>query len=216
MSYNVMMHETCIAFTQLHTRQLTKRNNFILILRWSCESKIWLDCTEARKQFLCFFIVDRSMDDDIFFWLEIRQNIYGLHLPVNRGDEIIFVSQLQRIDDAEDFSRVATGTGGVVDDCANGFLWVDEEYGTNSQCHTLRVDVGSILIIDHVVQIGNFARLVGNDGETQVSAGDFIDILNPFLMRIESICTQPNKFDTSFLELWFEFSKCTELDVNTE
>ena len=98
-------------------RQLTKRNNFILILRWSCESKIWLDCT-------------------------------------------------------------------------------------------LRVDVGSILIIDHVVQIGNFARLVGNDGETQVSAGDFIDILNPFLMRIESICTQPNKFDTSFLELWFEFSKC--------
>lgn len=124
----------------------------------------------------------------------------------------MFVGQLQGVNDTEDFSRVTAGAGGVVDNCANDLLRVDEEYSSDSQCHALCVDVGGILVVDHVVEVSDFARLVGNDGESQIATRDLVDILDPFLMRVQSIRTQSNKFDSSLLEFRFEFGEGTELE----
>jgi hypothetical protein len=118
---------------------------------------------------------------------------------------------LQRVDDTEDFIRVTSGTGGVVDDGSDNFLGIDEENCADSQSHTLRIDVGGILIIDHVVQERNLPGLIRNNRETQMAPRNVIDILNPFLMRLERIGTQPNELDATFRKLRFKFGEGTEL-----
>jgi hypothetical protein len=189
---------------------------YFLVLRLRSETKIRLDSAETREQFLCLFIVDRGMNDDIFLLLprlatELNR---GEYLPVNGGDEVVLVGQLQGVNDTEDFSRVTASTGGVVDNCANDFLGVDEEYSSDSQCHALCVDVGGILVVDHVVEVSDFARFVGNDGESQIAARDVVDILDPFLMRVQSIGTQSDKFDSSLLEFRLEFGEGAELETS--
>ena len=77
----------------------------------------------------------------------------------------MLVGQLKRVNDTEDFLGVAASGGGVVDDCADDLLGINEEDGSDSQGHALAVDVGGVLVVDHVVQVGDFAGLVGNDGE---------------------------------------------------
>lgn len=39
----------------------------------------------------------------------------------------------------------------------------------------------------HVVQVGNFALLVGNDRERDLSTGDLIDILDPSLVAAQGV-----------------------------
>jgi len=177
------------------------------------ETKVWLDGTESREQFLCLVILDGRRDDDIPFWLPLtthhRQT--GDYLPVNGGDERVLVVQLKRVNDTEDFLRVTAGAGGVVDDCADDLLGIDEEDGSDGQGHALAVDVGGILVVDHVVQVGHLARLVGDDGEREVRLGDLVDVLDPFLVRVEGVGTQPNELDTSLVELGLELGERTKL-----
>jgi len=123
----------------------------------------------------------------------------------------MFVGQLQRVNDAEDFGRITAGAGGVVNDGADDLFGVDEENSTNGQRHTLGVNVGGILVIDHVVEVCHFARLVGDDGERQRASGHLIDILDPFLMRVQGVGTQSNELDSSFLEFRLEFGEGAEL-----
>ena len=153
------------------------------------ETKVWLDGTESREQFLCLVILDGRRDDDIPLWLPLtthhRQT--GDYLPVNGGDERVLVIQLKRVNDTEDFLRVTAGAGGVVDDCADDLLGIDEEDGSDGQGHALAVDVGRVLVVDHVVQVGHLARLVGDDGEREVRLGDLVDVLDPFLVRVERV-----------------------------
>jgi hypothetical protein len=177
------------------------------------ESKIWLDGAESREQFLGLVILDRGVDDDILFWLPINTYPKRIrdYLPVNGGDEGVFVSQLKRVNDTEDFLRVTTGTGGVIDDCADDLLGIDEEDGSDSQGHALAVDVGGVLVIDHVVQVGYLAGLVGNDGEGETRLGHFVDILDPFLVRVESVGTQADELDIALGELGLEFRESSEL-----
>jgi len=70
------------------------------------------------------------------------------------------------------------------------------------------------LIIDHVVQVGDFAVLIGDDREGQMAACNFVDILNPSLVGIQSVGTQSNELNTSLGELRFKFGKGAELLVN--
>jgi len=67
------------------------------------------------------------------------------------------------------------------------------------------------LIIDHVVQVRDFAFFIGNDGEGKAGVGDFVDVLDPFLVRVEGVGAQSDEFDTPFSELGFKFGKGAEL-----
>ena len=121
---------------------------------------------------------------------------------------------MQGINDTEDFGRIAASAGGIVDDGADDFFGVDEENSADRQCHTLCVDIGSVLVVDHVVDVCNFAGLVGDDGKRQATARDVVNILDPFLVRVQSIGTQTNKLYSSLLEFRLEFCECTELPVS--
>ena len=72
------------------------------------------------------------------------------------------------------------------------------------------------MVVDHVVEVSNFARFVGNDRESQIAARNLVDILDPFLMRVQSIGTQSNKFDSTFLEFRLEFGKGAELERSVQ
>jgi hypothetical protein len=127
----------------------------------------------------------------------------------------MFVRELERVNDTEDFLRVTTGAGGVVDDGADDFLGIDEEDGSDSQCHSLAVNVGGILIVDHVVQVGDLSGFVGDDGERKVGFGDIVDILDPFLVRVEGVGTQTNEFNTALGKFRLKLGECTELSSAT-
>lgn len=79
----------------------------------------------------------------------------------------MFVSQLQRINDTENFLRISASRSGIIDNGADNLLGVDEENGANGKRHALGVDIGGILIIDHIVQVGDFAGFIGDDGESE-------------------------------------------------
>lgn len=71
------------------------------------------------------------------FCYQIKTIGYGEYLPVNGRDKGVFVGQLQRVNDAENFGRVTASASGVVDDSADDLFGVDEEHSSDSQCHTL-------------------------------------------------------------------------------
>jgi hypothetical protein len=125
----------------------------------------------------------------------------------------VLVGQLQRVDDTEKFGGVTTRAGGVVDEGTDDLLGVDEEDGADGQGHTLGVDVGGILVVDHVVQVGNFAGLVRDDGVLDGGVGDFVDILNPFLVGFEGVGTQADELDIALVEFRLEFGNSTELEA---
>lgn len=42
-------------------------------------------------------------------------------------------------------------------------------------------------MVDHVVHVGDFALGVGDDGELQLGAGDFVDVLDPRVVRFNAV-----------------------------
>jgi len=101
----------------------------------------------------------------------------------------VLVAGLQGVDNAEDLGGVATSGGWVREDGADGLLWVDDEDGTNGERDSLGVNVGCVLVVQHVVGEGDLALLVANDGELKLAAGNLVDIRNPaaFSMLVSSI-----------------------------
>ena len=107
------------------------------------------------------------MDNDIFFRLPLEKVSQGTDLPVNRCDETVFIRQLQRINDTENFLRISAGGSRIVNDGADNFFRIDEEDRSDGKCHSLGVDIRSILIIDHVVKISDFAGFISDNGESK-------------------------------------------------
>ncbi len=56
--------------------------------------------------------------------------------------------------------KVATDNSRVRNSQTNGLLGVDNEDGTDSEWKTLLVNVGGVLVVKHVIQVGNLALLV--------------------------------------------------------
>lgn len=67
--------------------------------------------------------------------------------PVNGGGDLVLVSGLERVDNAEHLGGVAASRGRVGEDSADGLLGVDDEDRADSECDALSVDVGDILVV---------------------------------------------------------------------
>lgn len=80
-----------------------------------------------------------------------------------------------------------------------------------NQIHTLGVDIGGVLVVDHVVQVGDLALGIGDDGELEVGAGDLVDVLDPGVVGLGAVGTQTDQLDTASSELGLELSKGTKL-----
>jgi len=70
--------------------------------------------------------------------------------PVDGGGDLVLVTGLERVDDAENLSGVAASGGGVGEDGADGLLGVDDEDGSDGEGNALGVDVGGVLEVKPV------------------------------------------------------------------
>ena len=131
--------------------------------------------------------------------------------PVDRGCDLVLISRLQRIHHTQHFSRIATRRSRVGENEANGLLGIDNKHASDGESNALLIDIGGVLVVQHVIHICNLPLLVANDWESQFAARDFIDISDPSAMRFDRICRETDQFDAAFGELRFQFGKSAEL-----
>jgi hypothetical protein len=53
--------------------------------------------------------------------------------------------------------------------------------------HTLGVDVGGVLVVNHVELVGDLALGVGDDGEGELRAGNLVNVLDPGLVGLGAV-----------------------------
>lgn len=126
--------------------------------------------------------------------------------PVDGGGDTVLVGGLEGVNNTEYLSSVTASGGGVGDDQTDLLLGVNNEDGADGESnaylksayersqwnqsvevHTLRVDVGGVIVVDHVILVGNLALGVGDDGELQVGARNLIDILDPLSVGLKAV-----------------------------
>lgn len=122
--------------------------------------------------------------------------------PVDRSGNSVLVANLQRVQNTQDLGGVSTGRSRVGQDQSDLLRRVNDKHGTDSELNTLVVDVSSVLVVDHVVSVGNFTLWVGDDRERQFGAGDFVNVLDPRLVGFSAIGGETNEFCVSLFELW--------------
>jgi hypothetical protein len=145
----------------------------------------------------------------------------------------VLVASLEGVDNAQNLGGVATSAGRVGEDSADGLLGVNDKDRANGEGNALGVDVGSVLVVDpgqivslclphvltnsqfgansHVIGKGNLPLLVANDGETELGAGDLVNVLDPATVALNSVCAQADELDVPLGELGLELGEGTEL-----
>ena len=105
----------------------------------------------------------------------------------------MLVSCLQRIHNSQNLGRVAASRGGIGEDSTDGLLRVNNENRADCKSDALGVHVGSILVVEHVIEQGDLSLLVSNDGETQVTSADLVNVLDPTAMALNSVRRQADQ-----------------------
>lgn len=123
----------------------------------------------------------------------------------------MLVGGLEGINDTEDLSGVTAGGGGVGHDETDLLAGVDDEDRADGQSHTLGVDVGSVLVVNHVVGVGDLALGVGDDGKLKLGAGDLVNVLDPGVVRFDTVGAETDHLDATSSELGLELGESTEL-----
>lgn len=164
------------------------------------EAKVRLDLADLAELLLSILSRDGRGNDNI---------VTGK--PVDGAGDTVLVSGLQSIDDTQDFGGVTAGGGGVGHDQTNLLGGVDNEDGADGQSHALGVDVGGVLVVDHVEGVGDLALGIGDNGELEVGAGNLIDVLDPAVVGLDVVGTETNELDTARGELGLELGEGAQL-----
>jgi len=123
----------------------------------------------------------------------------------------ILVTSLERVDNPQDLSSVPSSGGRVGENEADGLLGVNDEDGSDGESNSLGVDVGGILVIQHVVKVGNLPVLITDDWELQLGTGYLVDVLDPAMMGVNGVGRETNELHTTLGEFRFELSKSSKL-----
>lgn len=62
----------------------------------------------------------------------------------------------------------------------------------------------------HVVKVGDIACLVANDGELEVCARDFVDVVDPSTVALDCVGGQTNQLDATLCEFRLELGKSAQ------
>jgi len=73
------------------------------------------------------------------------------------------------------------------------------------------VDVGGILVVDHIIGICDLTILITNDWERQITARDLIDILDPSSVGLNGVGGYADQLDATLGELRLKLCESTEL-----
>ena len=90
--------------------------------------------------------------------------------PVDGSSNFVFITQLNRIDCSDDLVKVPSSYSGIVQFEPDLFGWINDIDTADSEGKSsFSIDVGGILVIKHVVEVGNAAVTVGDDRVLDVS-----------------------------------------------
>jgi len=147
------------------------------------DSVFWEKC-------LRLIVADRRMDNHVFTLL-----------PVDGRGHTVLVTNLERVNDTNNFVKVATGRCWISNQETDGLLGINNENCSDGERKTLGVTIGSVLLVKHVVQSRNFTILVRNDGEINRCRSELrtplLDILRPFGMVLEAVRRNTDDLDVS-------------------
>jgi hypothetical protein len=183
-----------------------------------CKAKIRLHYSDVGEDLLSVLGLEAGVNNDIVTYFMVRECKRREPVvriltgnPVNRGGDSVLVTSLERVDNAEHLSGVATSGSGVWEDCADGLLGVDDEDGADGESNALGVDVGGVLVVKHVVGEGDLALLVANDRELEARARDLVNVLDPATVAVDSVGRETDELYTTLGELRLELGEGTEL-----
>lgn len=114
------------------------------------------------------------------------------------------LGKLEGVDDPEDLVEVAAGAGWVGEGEADGLVGADDEDRANG---VLAVSIR----VDHVIEGGNLAVAVGDDGEVDLCIVDVVDVFDPAVVVLDGIDADGDGLDVAFVELAFESCNHAEL-----
>lgn len=89
------------------------------------------------KQLLGLVLLDAVSNDDV-----LAGN------PVDGGRDLVLVTSLERVEDAEHLGGVAARRGGIGENGADGLFGIDEEDGSDGEREGVSVNVGGVLVVD--------------------------------------------------------------------
>ena len=164
------------------------------------QTEVRLDGAETGEEGGSLLVGDRGVNNDIV-----------AVLPVGGGGDSVLVTNLERVHHAQDLVKVATGRGRVRQGQADGLLGVNDEDGANGEWDTLGIEVGQVLVVQHIVQGRDLAGIISNDGEVQADVVDLVDIIDPTLVGLETVGGESNDLDVALSELVLETGNLAEL-----
>jgi hypothetical protein len=171
-----------------------------LLLWQRGKSEVWLDDTEVGEQGLGLLILDAGVHNHV---------ITGD--PVDGCGNAVLIAGLKGVDDSEHLSGVAAGGSWVGQDEADRLLGVDDEDGADGEGNALGVDVGGVLVVEHVIGVCDLAVLVTDDGEGELAAGDLVDVPDPSSVRLDGVGRESDQLDAALGELGLELGEGAEL-----
>ena len=122
----------------------------------------------------------------------------------------MLVARLQTIHHAQHLGRIPPRRGRIAESEPDRLLGVDNEHAADGEGDALAVDVGRVLVVEHVVEIGHFALLVANDGELELRPADLVDVLDPSAVRLDGVGRQTDQLDIAPCELGLQFGEGAE------
>jgi len=123
----------------------------------------------------------------------------------------VLVGGLQSINDTEDLSGVTAGRGGVGHDETDLLAGVNDKDRADGQSLALGVDVGGVLVVNHVVGVGDLAFGVGDDGKLELGAGNLVNVLDPGVVGLDTVGAETDQLDATSGELGLELGESTQL-----
>ena len=131
--------------------------------------------------------------------------------PIDGRGDFLLISRLQAVHHPQHLGSVPARAGGIAQDETDGFLGIDDEHGTDGEGDALLIDVGRILVIQHIVQVRHLPFFVPDDGEAQVRAGDLVDVADPARVRVDRVRAQADQLDAALRELGLQLCKRPQL-----
>lgn len=120
-------------------------------------------------------------------------------VPVDWRGYAVFIAKLQRVYNTENLIKVSSSRSWISNGQTNDFLGINHEYSADREGKTLCITVSRILLIEHIIEGGDFPVLVGNDGELHVgwsvTRAEVVDIFDPLVVVFEAIGRYSNEFD---------------------
>jgi hypothetical protein len=123
------------------------------------------------------------------------------HCPVHWRSDPVFVASLKGVEHTKDLGCIPSSRGRVREDQANGFLGINDEYRPDGEGNALGVDIGGVLVVNHVVRERDLPLLVADDGKCEFAAGELFDVLDPSFVRVDRVGGQTNELCAALGEL---------------